>query len=134
MNHQTRELLPSSHTKYRMSRWRKITRFFRRHWPKLTTALIGVGLFALSCLFTGRLQSFLDDLAVALFSIPIVFLFYELIDEKNHHNMMEYVYQYVDNHTFESVDDAIEAVRLLLDCIRRWPAATVAELSGRCAA
>lgn len=90
-------------------------RFLHRHWPKFLTAIIGGAVFAASYLCSPSVQSLLINIAAALISIPIVFLFYQVIDEKNHRNMIEYVYEYVDNHTFEIVDDATEAVKVLLD-------------------
>lgn len=99
----------------RQSRRKKQKRFLHRHWPKFVTALIGGVVFAASYCCSEEVQSLLINIAAALISIPIVFLFYQVIDEKNHRNMIEYVYEYVDNHTFDIVDDAIEAVKVLLE-------------------
>jgi hypothetical protein len=57
-------------------------RFFRLHWPKIATAAIGCGMFFLSQCFSGQWQDLLVGIAAALISIPVVFLFYELINEK----------------------------------------------------
>lgn len=99
----------------RQIRRKKRKHFLHRHWPKFVTAIIGGAVFAASYFCSEAVQPLLVNIAAALISIPIVFLFYQMIDEKNHRNMIEYVYEYVDNHTFEIVDDAIDAVKVLLE-------------------
>jgi len=99
-----------------MKRFLKLgKRFMRLHWPKIVTAAIGCGLFFLSRHFTDQLQSLLISIAAALISIPVVFLFYELINQKNHRRIYEFVYDFVNNRTHEIVDETISAVRIIME-------------------
>ena len=66
-------------------------------WPKASVAACGVGLFLLSYFFSENIRNLLISISAALISVPIIFVAYELWDEKSHRQLNKGVYRYAEN-------------------------------------
>jgi len=84
-----------------MKKFVKVNTFLKKiwfkTWPKAAVAACGVGLFLLSYFFSENIRNLLISISAALISVPVIFVAYELWNEKSHRQLNEDVYQYAEN-------------------------------------
>ena len=66
-------------------------------WPKLAVAFFGVVVYFFAVSFLEDAQGLLVSIAAGLISIPVIFLAYDLWNEKSHRRVNENAYHYAEN-------------------------------------
>lgn len=85
-------------------------------YPKLLVVLIGILVFMLSENFLGgNVQSLAINISATLISIPIIFIAYEIWNEKSQKKLNESVYSYVQNEMSVTLIDIREKMRFFID-------------------
>lgn len=74
-----------------------IKTFFLKIWSKLIVTILGILLYLLAIKLSEDVKGLLINIAASLISIPIIFMAYELWNEKSHRALNESVYTYVEN-------------------------------------
>lgn len=93
-----------------------IFRHFLKLAPKLFVILVGVLVFFLSENFLdGNIQSLSINIAATLISIPIIFIAYEIWNEKSQKKLNESVYSYAQNEMSVTLIDIREKMRFFID-------------------
>ncbi len=72
-------------------------RLWLKTWPKLLVTICGVAVYLSSGWFPEAHQSLYQSIAVNLISIPIIFILYDIWNEKSHRKLYEHVYRYAGN-------------------------------------
>lgn len=67
-------------------------------WPKLLVITVGVGRYGVAVTWLhGDLRGLIISVGGGLVSIPLVFIFYEIWQEKSHRKLNESVYEFAEN-------------------------------------
>jgi len=66
-------------------------------WPKLAVAFFGIAVYFFAVNFPEDAQGLLVNIAAGLISIPVIFLAYDLWNEKSHRRVNENAYHYAEN-------------------------------------
>jgi hypothetical protein len=66
-------------------------------WPKLAVALVGVLIYSFAIRLSEDIKGLLVNIAASLISIPIIFIAYDLWNEKIHRALNDDVYRYAEN-------------------------------------
>ena len=74
-----------------------IKKIWFKSWPKLTVTLCGVVLYFFAVTFPDDAKSLLVNISAGLISIPVIFIAYDLWNEKSHRRLNEDAYQYAEN-------------------------------------
>jgi hypothetical protein len=74
-----------------------LKRILLKTWPKIIVALVGVLIYLSAIRLSGDIEGLLVNIAASLISIPIIFIAYDLWNEKIHRALNENVYRYAEN-------------------------------------
>ena len=88
-------------------------RIWLKSWPKLLVTGIGVALYVASFWAPEHHRDLVQNISANIISIPIIFLIYEIWNEKAHQKLHEAVYQYASNEMSLAMADAKEAMSSL---------------------
>lgn len=75
----------------------KAVRLWLKTWPKLLVAICGLTVYLLSEWIPKDHQPLAQSIAVNLISIPIIFILYDIWNDKSHRQLYEHVYDYAGN-------------------------------------
>lgn len=91
-----------------------IIRIWLKAWPKLTVAIIGILLYLFAIRLSEDVKGLLVNIAASLISIPLVFILYDIWNEKSHRKLYEYSYKHVDNTIYNAIDEVEDVIQLLM--------------------
>lgn len=91
-----------------------IRTFFLKIWSKLIVTILGILLYFLAIRLSEDIKGLLINIAASLISIPIIFIAYELWDEKTHRALNESVYSYVENEMSQAMLEIRKTMEMLL--------------------
>ena len=74
-----------------------LRRIWLKAWPKLIVASTGILLYLVAIRLTEDLKGLLISIAATLISIPLIFILYDIWNEKSHRKLYEYAYNRVGN-------------------------------------
>ena len=76
----------------------RLVRSFLKLLPKLLVVLVGIGLYCLVTIYLeGDLKSLMVGISSTLISIPFIFIFYEIWQEKAHRKLNASAYEFAQN-------------------------------------
>ena len=90
-----------------------IKTFFLKIWSKLIVTILGILLYFLAIRLSEDIKGLLINIAASLISIPIIFIAYELWDEKTHRALNESVYSYVENEMSQAMLEIRKTMEML---------------------
>lgn len=94
----------------------KLKALFHNLWPKLIVMLFGLGVYGLaSCFLEDDLKNLVTGIAGGLISIPLVFISYEVWQQKSHRKLNTSVYEFVERKVQVSISAACVKLELLID-------------------
>lgn len=80
-----------------------LKRIWLKAWPKLAVALFGALLYIFAIRLSEDLKGLLVNIAAGLISIPIIFIAYDLWNEKSHRALNEDIYRYAENEMSQAI-------------------------------
>lgn len=85
-------------------------------WPKLVVIVAGFGLYGLAVTWLqGDFKSLVIGIGGGLVAIPLVFIFYEIWQEKSHRKLNNSVYEFAENQMKVSIGAIKSKIELLID-------------------
>lgn len=72
-------------------------RVWSKTWPKLLVMIAGIILYLIGIRLNENLKGLLINISSSLISIPTIFIFYDIWQEKSHRKLNERVYKYAEN-------------------------------------
>lgn len=85
-------------------------------WPKLLVMLMGASLFLVAVFWlTGDVKSLLLNVASALISVPLIFIFYEFWRDHSKKQVNRSVYEYAKNEMSVALSEIKEDMRFLIE-------------------
>ena len=91
-----------------------IKTFFLKIWSKLMVTILGILLYFIAIRLNEDIKGLLINIAASLISIPIIFIAYELWDEKTHRALNKSVYSYVENEMSQAMLEIRKTMEMLL--------------------
>lgn len=91
-----------------------IIRMWLKAWPKLAVALIGILLYLFAIRLSEDLKGLLVNIAASLISIPLIFILYDIWNEKSHRELYKYSYNHADNTIYNAIDEVEDVIKLLM--------------------
>ncbi|MDS1029683.1 hypothetical protein RDV78_04075 [Bacillota bacterium LX-D] len=92
-----------------------IKRIWLKIWPKSVVTVFGVLLYFLAVRLPEDIKGLLVNVAASLISIPVIFIAYELWNEKSHRALNERVYRYAENEMSQAMLEIRKYMEMLLE-------------------
>jgi len=94
---------------------RRLARSFLKLFPKLLVVLVGIGLYCLVTIYLeGDLKSLLVGISSTLISIPFIFIFYEIWQEKAHRKLNSSAYEFAQNQMTVNIASIKEKLEIFI--------------------
>ena len=98
-----------------MKNFESLKAFWFKIWPKLFVMLIGVTLFfAGVCFLSGDYKNLVVNIASALISVSLIFIFYEVWRDHSKKQLNRTVYEYAQNEMSIALRQVKEEMRFLI--------------------
>lgn len=91
-----------------------VRRVWLKAWPKLIVATMGILVYLFAIRLSEDLKSLLVSVSATLISVPLIFILYDIWNEKSHRKLYEYAYKHAENTIYAAVDEVEDVIQLLM--------------------
>ena len=91
-----------------------LRRIWLKAWPNLIVAIMGMLLYLFAIRLSEDLKGLLINISSTLISVPLIFILYDIWNEKSHRKLYEYAYKHAENTIYEAIDEIENVIQLLM--------------------